>query len=788
MMARSPMCVTARPCPAYIFGHAQFIGGGEESGVALVRGLDRARFDPLAVVPGPGAVAGRLRDAGVRTVEAAMPSPLRHPLRFMRSVVRLARTLRDAGADILHASTSRSALYAALAGRMLNCPVVWHVRESKTDFAPYDLLLALGANRVVCVSAAVRDMRFSRFGPLVRDRLTVIRNGVDAAFFDNTPKLRRAGRERLGAGPDEVLFGMLGSYVPRKGHAFLLRSLARAVGGALPPVRLVLAGNMIDAAVLREVRRLAAVPELHGRVDVFGPHDDPRALLAALDVFVLPSTGEGLSRALMEAMSMGLPVAATDIPETREGAPPPVHALVAPLGDEEAMARILRRLAEDGPLRERMGRANRERAVTRFAIGDHVRRVQGLYEGLSVMCGMACDGMGPRRTPRVRRLARGGGRGLRWAVGAALGLLPRLALRSPCAGRGEVLAVAPADAADMAQALPGLAMLARSVSGGVDVLAHGASAELARLVPGCRVVHGFVRGVSGVFCAARAVRAAGYGVVCDFSTDGALGPPVAARLGGAPCVGLAGGGREREPFLSVAVSALPGPNPGACAFTGLARAVCAFMGARVVPDRSGAAFDAIGGEDDDGAEAVDGAAVSSAVAPLVVVAAGGHSVADRWPAASWADLAAMLGEAGHEVIVVMSGTDGGLARCFRERGTGGYAVMPDVDARTVRGLCRRAALFVGGDSWEMALADVCGVPTVRVLGPLPRWRREPAGRTEALREEDLECLGCGGPDCRIGTHECMRRITPDMVLAAALRVLAADSAGRAAECRVQDEP
>lgn len=390
----------ARLTPLYIFGHADIIGGGEESGIALVGALDLGRFAPVAVLPADGEVKARLDARGVRTVVSSLPS-LRRPLAALGAVVRLARLGRESGADVLHAATSRAALYAGLAGLMTRTPVIWHVRESKPDLRWYDALLLLLSKRVVCVSDSVRRIRFARLERLARERCVTILNGVDTDVFAPGESLRRERRKRLGISDETLLIVMLGNFISRKGQAFFLKSL-RHIAADLPPFQVVMAGRHIDESVSAEVKKLAREPEFQGRVVVSAPDEDVPSLLAAADLFALTSKSEGLSRALMEAMSVGLPVVATDIPETREalGAD---GAFFAAYGDEAGLGAAVRTLLTDAALRRRMGEANRARAVENFAIATHAERIGALYEDVAGGRPSPAVGVEGRRSSRKPR-------------------------------------------------------------------------------------------------------------------------------------------------------------------------------------------------------------------------------------------------------------------------------------------------------------------------------------------------------------------------------------------------
>jgi len=100
---------------------------------------------------------------------------------------------------------------------------------------------------------------------------------------------------------------------------------------------------------------------------LLGHRDDVAGLLAAADVVVLPSYGEGIPRILLEAASAGLPLVATDVPGCREIVRPGENGILVPERDAVALADALQRLAQDPALRKRMSARSRAIACKEFA-------------------------------------------------------------------------------------------------------------------------------------------------------------------------------------------------------------------------------------------------------------------------------------------------------------------------------------------------------------------------------------------------------------------------------------
>ena len=107
-------------------------------------------------------------------------------------------------------------------------------------------------------------------------------------------------------------------------------------------------------------------------------------LLAAADVFVLPSLWEGAAGALIEALAMGVPIVATDMPGLREFLDEGVHAEFAAVGDSSMLAAKIIRVVEDQSLRERMRQANLALFEEKFSLSASAEALAQLYEALVV--------------------------------------------------------------------------------------------------------------------------------------------------------------------------------------------------------------------------------------------------------------------------------------------------------------------------------------------------------------------------------------------------------------------
>jgi len=203
---------------------------------------------------------------------------------------------------------------------------------------------------VVAVSQAVADsILASALGNRVRDRLRVIRNGVDVSTIHHDAA---AFPPEPSAAPTYVSVGHLRH---RKGVDVLLDA-SLTIAQARPDARGLVVGVGEDEDALREhQQRIGATA-----VTLLGLRSNARSIIAASDVFVVPSRTEGTPLALLEAMALERPIVATNVGGLPELLTHEANALLVPPEDPHALAAAVVRLLDDRDLGERLGRAARE--------------------------------------------------------------------------------------------------------------------------------------------------------------------------------------------------------------------------------------------------------------------------------------------------------------------------------------------------------------------------------------------------------------------------------------------
>ena len=234
---------------------------------------------------------------------------------FWDSVGRLAKRLRGADFDLLHAHSGVPAMAAHCALDLLgrSTPVVgtfysWGIGRPEWMNAS-DTCAFARCRAMTVVSTWYRDFLVQRGIPA--ERIEIIPPGIDAALFGLAPQ-REGLRRACGFQPgDYPVIADLAVIEPRKNQAAAIEALALLPGDL--HCRLALIGAIKDERYHAELLERAGRLGIGDRVAFTGKVDDPYPLLAAADVFLFPSLSEGLGIAILEAMALGVPVVASAV-------------------------------------------------------------------------------------------------------------------------------------------------------------------------------------------------------------------------------------------------------------------------------------------------------------------------------------------------------------------------------------------------------------------------------------------------------------------------------------------
>ncbi len=352
--------------------------GGTEEGIRkLLSGLDPAAFEQIVctVAPSPQTEA----KTGTRVISLGRSGGGRQML-----VGKLKRVFERERPHIVH-SRNWGAIEAIVAARMAGVRTVIHsehgLESSTYRRQPWrrnvmrQLCFAC-ADRVFAVSDSLRAYYAQQLW-IGKNRMRVIPNGVDTKRFRPQEDVRHAARQKLGVGPDTLVIGTLGRLDPIKDHRTLFQAADLLLTFGVP-VQLVVVGDGAERKALEadmKTRNLLATQTVF-----VGETTDTVSQLNSFDVFVLPSLAEGMSNALLEAMSVGVPCVATRVGGNPELVEEGSSGLLFEPGDATRLAAHLKSLALNPQYRHDLGGNARRRAEERFSLHRMLSNYTQLYE------------------------------------------------------------------------------------------------------------------------------------------------------------------------------------------------------------------------------------------------------------------------------------------------------------------------------------------------------------------------------------------------------------------------
>ena len=347
-------------------------GGAERVVADLAKAFRASEGRCVVFVPaeGEGWLGREVADSGV-VVESFRWGRAVSPA-WVRS---LADAFRRHDIAIAHSHALYMAIYGAWASRMAGIPHVitmhggrYYAERLRRRIATRSAIALSAAT--IAVSRQLGD-QMSRDLWVRRSRIEMVSNGVRYCPGDGD-----AVRRELGLAPCDRLAVSIGNLYPVKGHQYLVDALAR-IGGRHPTLHVAVCGRGDLAA---ELSSRADALGVGSRLHLLGLRSDVNAVLAAGDLFVLPSLSEGLPLALLEAMFAGCPIVATDVGEVSAALGNGEAGVIVRPGDASALASALNALLDD-PDRARMLAASaRARAESQYDRSQMVQRYRSIYE------------------------------------------------------------------------------------------------------------------------------------------------------------------------------------------------------------------------------------------------------------------------------------------------------------------------------------------------------------------------------------------------------------------------
>lgn len=345
-------------------------GGSERQFAALSRSIDEKSLRlHLGCIQAKGAFLDELKNVQQFPLGGSL-----YGLQAARTLLHLRSYLRQQNIAIAHAFDFYTNVVLVPAARLARVPVIVGSQRQLGDLLTptqfrVQMTMFHWCDAVVCNSQAAANGLVDRGLP--ECKITVIWNGLpEAAFADTAPALPRVS--------GSLRVGMIARMnTPAKNHSLFLRTAAR-LSLEFPQTEFVIAG---DGPLRKDLEAEAAQLALGDRVRFLGDRRDISAILASLDLTVLPSVSESLSNAILESMAAGIPVVASRVGGNSELLSED-RGMLVPVGDEIGLSAALARLLQDVDLRRKMGHNCRQFARENFTLETMRENHERLYTDL----------------------------------------------------------------------------------------------------------------------------------------------------------------------------------------------------------------------------------------------------------------------------------------------------------------------------------------------------------------------------------------------------------------------
>jgi glycosyltransferase involved in cell wall biosynthesis len=353
------------------------IGGGESHLLTLLSKLDRSRFEPIVIALSDGEMINRLNGMGIKNyvVNSRLPFNFR-VWKKMRII------LEENSIEIIHTHGARALSNIIYPASRLKIPVVHTVHGwSFHDYLPAwkrklrikgEKLLTGKTNMNIVVSESNRKIGIKELGDF---SCRVVNNGVDLAIYNRQDK-GISIRKEFNIPEKALLVSFVARFIHDKNPLPLIRAF-KEVQQSHPDMYMLMVGN---GPARPEAIKLADELSISGHIFFPGFRSDVPEILAASDIFCLPSIKEGLPVSLIEAMAMGNAVIATAVQGCTDVVTDGSDGLLVEMkGLESGLSSALQRFADEPEFLQQMADAGRKTVEKRFDAIMMTHQIENIY-------------------------------------------------------------------------------------------------------------------------------------------------------------------------------------------------------------------------------------------------------------------------------------------------------------------------------------------------------------------------------------------------------------------------
>jgi glycosyltransferase involved in cell wall biosynthesis len=367
-------------------------GGSAEDIVITAMGLDKERYE-LTLMSGPVEDPSQDRKKeiegyGIRHI--FIPELVRNINLFkdLMAFLKIYRVLRKEKFDIVHTHTSKAGLLGRLAAKMARVPIIIYTPHGHVFFGYFSslktkifiLLEKLAsplADKIVALTNGEKE-DYIVYKIASERKLAIICSGVDLnRFKELSSDEKRKIKKELGIPENSLVVGTAGRLVPIKGLEFLVEA-SKIIVSKYPDTYFLFAG---DGPLRQSLEKKACRMGVKDNIIFLGWRDDVPKIISIFDIFVLPSLNEGMGRVLVEAMSLGKPIVASEIGGIPDLVIHGKNGFLVPPKNPKELAKYIQILLDNEEKRQKLGLAGKRMAVN-FSAQIMLKKTSNLYEEL----------------------------------------------------------------------------------------------------------------------------------------------------------------------------------------------------------------------------------------------------------------------------------------------------------------------------------------------------------------------------------------------------------------------
>lgn len=350
--------------------------GGAEMMLLKTLPLLQSEFDNhVCCIRGHGPIGARLEAAGVPVSYLELRSPFDFGV-----ILRFRKIVREFQPEILVTYLIHADLFGRIFGRLFGIrKIICSQRGKLLQWEFLRILDRWTASLVTkyIVQTEVAKKELSKVLRVSTKKFQVIPNAIDLTEFDFYLDEKQK-KTTLDIPDNHTVITCVSNLRRGKGHEYLLQAFER-IFQTHRDLTLLIVGN---GERMNELIDLVSSYASKENIKFLGNRTDVKDILRISDIFVLPTLGEGMSNAIMEAMASGIPIVTTDIPENRELIENNVSGVLVFPKDSENLAITLKTMANDPLLRKRLGVAARRVLEEKFSLPIITEKLSGLFHAL----------------------------------------------------------------------------------------------------------------------------------------------------------------------------------------------------------------------------------------------------------------------------------------------------------------------------------------------------------------------------------------------------------------------